>query len=317
MMKKDPTIPVYLITGFLDGGKSQFLKYTMNEDYFNDGTRSLLVLCEEGEEEYDDVFLKKTRAEMVTVEKPEDLTAEFFANLQKNYKPERVLIEYNGMWDVTKMVSLELPKYWLMYQIITILDGSCFSLYLNNIKTAAMALLTNTDMVIFNRCDDATDLVLYQRTVRSVNPKCDIVFENRDGNEMECPEPDLPYDVKQSKIDICDENFCTFYLDLQEHPDRYVNKEITFVVNVMRQKNFPKNMFVGGRRAMTCCEADIRFLPYIFIYDLASEKKGGSWAKVSATMKWEYHEGYQEEGPVFHVNSFTEIEKPENELVSF
>ncbi len=316
-MKKDPTVPVYVISGFLDGGKTNFLKYTMAEDYFNDGTKSLLVLCEEGEEEYDDAFLKKTRAQMVKVGNPDEITPEYFENLQKTYKPERVLIEYNGMWDIKKMVEMPLPKYWLMYQIITVLDGSSFALYLNNIKMSAMLLLTNTDMVIFNRCDQTTDLVLYQRTVRSVNARCDLVFEDTNGKEMECPEPDLPYDVKQKKIGISDENYATFFLDLQEHPDRYVDKEITSTFNLLRERRFPKNMFVGGRKAMTCCAADIRFLPYIFIYDQAEKVQKGGWAKVSAVMKWEFHEGYQEEGPVFHVTKFTPCEKPADELVYF
>ncbi len=316
-MKNDPTIPVYIITGFLDSGKTRFLKYTMEAPYFNDGTRSLIIACEEGEEEMDQRFLRRAKAELYTLKEGEELDEKLLGSLQKLYLPQRVLIEYNGMWDVTKLLSVELPKNWLIYQIITILDGQNFGLYLNNIKMQSMALLTNTDMVIFNRCDEHTDLVRYQRTVRSVNAKCDLVFEDSQGNEVECPEPDLPYDIKQDKIEISDENFGTFFLDLQEHPDRYKGKQLRFLMQLMLEKKFPKNMFVAGRRAMTCCEADIRFLPFVFIYDGASGLKSGDFADITATLKWEYHEAYKEQGPVFYVDELRLVSPPENDLITF
>ncbi|MBO4411712.1 MAG: GTPase [Lachnospiraceae bacterium] len=317
MAKKDPTIPVYLITGFLDGGKTNFLKYTLQEPYFNDGSHSLLILTEEGEEEFDAKILKKTRSSLVIVNDETELTTDYLKSVQNLYAPERVLIEYNGMWDLQKILTLELPKFWMIYQIITILDGANFGLYLDNIKAQSMAFLMNTDMVIFNRCRKDTDLVRYQRTVRSVNPRCTLVFEDDRGNEVECPEPDLPYSLETVPIEITDEVWGSFFLDLQEHPDRYVNKSIRFLLQIMQDKKFPKNMFVAGRRAMTCCEADIRFLPYIFIYEKASSLPNGGWATITASMKWQFHEGYREEGPVFYVTDLKLANPPAKELITF
>jgi len=316
-MKRDQTIPVYLITGFLDGGKSHFLQFTMQEDYFNDGSKTLLILCEEGEEEYTPELLKKTRTNMVVLEDIEELTADYLKLVSAKYKPERVLIEYNGMWSVTKFLQIDMPKNWMIYQIITILDGQNFGLYLNNIKMTAMELLTNTDMVIFNRCTEDSDMVMYQRAVRSVNPRCELVFEDTEGNELECPEPDLPYKLEDDPINIIDEDYTSFFLDLSEHPDRYEGKNVVFTLQIMQDKAFPARMFVGGRRAMTCCEADIRFLPFVFLYQDAKSLKNQSWAKVTASMKWEFHEAYKEEGPVFHVSALETVKKPKDELVYF
>jgi len=316
-MKRDQTIPVYLITGFLDGGKSHFLQFTMQEDYFNDGSKTLLILCEEGEEEYTPELLKKTRTNMVVLEDIEELTADYLKLVSAKYKPERVLIEYNGMWSVTKFLQIDMPKNWMIYQIITILDGQNFGLYLNNIKMTAMELLTNTDMVIFNRCTEDSDMVMYQRAVRSVNPRCELVFEDTEGNELECPEPDLPYKLEDDPINIIDEDYTSFFLDLSEHPDRYEGKNVVFTLQIMQDKAFPARMFVGGRRAMTCCEADIRFLPFVFLYQDAKSLKNQSWAKVTASMKWEFHEAYKEEGPVFHVSALETVKRPKDELVYF
>ena len=317
-MRQDPTIPVYLITGFLDGGKTNFLKYTMQEDYFNDGSKTLLILCEEGEEEYEPAMLKKCSAKLELIDSEEDFTEKTIQKLALKHRPERVIIEYNGMWSVKKALDLRLPKYWMIYQIITILDGENFGLYLNNIKMTAMEMLTNTDMVIFNRCKPDSDLVLYQRTLRSVNPKCDLVFEDDKGEPVECPEPDLPYDIKGDDIEISDENYGTFYIDLPEHPERYEGKRIHMCCQVMQSKDAPDpKVLVAGRRAMTCCEADIRFLPYLFIYDKARSIENRAFINVTATMKWEYHEAYQEKGPVFYVNELKLANRPADELIYF
>ena len=46
-------IPVYSFTGFLDSGKTKFIQETLEDERFNAGERTLVLLFEEGEEEYD------------------------------------------------------------------------------------------------------------------------------------------------------------------------------------------------------------------------------------------------------------------------
>lgn len=318
-MKKQPrSVPVYLIAGFLDSGKTNFLKYTLQQDYFNDGSKSLLLLCEEGEEEYPQAMLKKTKTDCVTVDGPEGLTAAALEKYDKQYKPDRVLVEYNGMWSVQDLLNTPLPGSWAFYQIITILDGSAFKLYLNNIRKTAVEMLTNADMVIFNRCTaDDPDLVTYQRALRSVNGRAELIFEDKDGQELEAPEPDLPYSLDDPVIVISDENYGSFYIDLDQHPERYINKKVRFLAQIMQDKKFPENVFVAGRRAMTCCVEDIRFLPYLFVYDRARSIANNTWAEIQAEIKWEFHEIYQEEGPVFYVDELKVVTRPKEELIYF
>ena len=49
----EPDVMVYLMTGFLDSGKTGFLKFTLKQDYFQIDGKTLLILCEDGEDEYD------------------------------------------------------------------------------------------------------------------------------------------------------------------------------------------------------------------------------------------------------------------------
>ena len=45
-------IPVYLFVGFLESGKTKFIQETMEDPQFDSGDKTLLLVCEEGEEEY-------------------------------------------------------------------------------------------------------------------------------------------------------------------------------------------------------------------------------------------------------------------------
>ena len=63
----DSRIPLYLITGFLDAGKTTLLTDTLNMDYFNDGQRTVLLLCEDGEEEYDQQQLSHRNCRLVPI----------------------------------------------------------------------------------------------------------------------------------------------------------------------------------------------------------------------------------------------------------
>jgi len=82
-MMKEPDVMVYLMTGFLDSGKTQFLNFTLSQDYFQIDGKTLLILCEEGEEEYDPRELLKYGVVIETVEDKEDLTEVF--RLVNNY----------------------------------------------------------------------------------------------------------------------------------------------------------------------------------------------------------------------------------------
>lgn len=48
-----PDIPMYVFTGFLESGKTKFIQETLEDERFNTGERTLLLVFEEGEEEYD------------------------------------------------------------------------------------------------------------------------------------------------------------------------------------------------------------------------------------------------------------------------
>ena len=48
--------PVYVINGFLESGKTEFISFTLAQPYFQIKGKTLLILCEEGENEYDEAL---------------------------------------------------------------------------------------------------------------------------------------------------------------------------------------------------------------------------------------------------------------------
>ena len=93
-----------------------------------------------------------------------------------------------------------------------------------------------------------------------MNPQVDIIFEDEEGQIEEVTEADLPYDVNAEVIEVSPEAYGIWYIDMLDKPDRYRGKTVEFTAMVLKTPDFPKNYFVPGRMAMTCCEADMTFL---------------------------------------------------------
>ncbi len=91
-------VPIYLMTGFLESGKTSFSEFYYSAGLFHTDGKTLLILCEEGEEEYDEAALKANNTVVEIIENKEDFTTERLVAMDILHQPERVIIEYNGMW---------------------------------------------------------------------------------------------------------------------------------------------------------------------------------------------------------------------------
>ena len=312
----DSRIPLYLITGFLDSGKTTLLTDTLNMDYFNDGQRTVLLMCEDGETEYDQQQLSHRNCRMIPVEDREQLTTDFLMEVDRRYQPERVLLEYNGMWPIQHLRDLKLPKTWGLYQAIHVIDGTTFEMYRTNMQSMVIDMVSEADMVLFNRCTPDMPMAGWKRSIRAVNRMCEIVFEDVMGEELEV-EDILPYSLDADHIDLEDDDYGIWYLDIQEHPERYLGKTITYKAQAMTGIKLPKGTFVPGRNAMTCCEEDIRFFGFLCKWDKVRSLKKGEWITVTAEIRWEDADVYEGEGVVLYASAVEKAVRPEDPLVYF
>ena len=306
--------PVYIINGFLDSGKTEFISFTLDQPYFQISGKTLLLLCEEGEIEYDPAILKHSNTVVEVIENEQDLTVERMTALEKKHRPERIIIEYNGMW---KFRDLRLPWHWRVEQQITTIDASTFPMYFTNMKSLVSDMIRKSEMIIFNRCDGIEELNVYKRNVKALNQSADIIFEDKNGEIDEIFEEDLPYDLNSDPIVLDEQGYGIWYLDCLDHLERYEGKTVQFVAMVMKPNGFPKEYFVPGRMAMTCCAEDMTFLGYVCVYDKIGLYKEQDWVKVTAVVKREYFADYDGEGPVLHAVSVTKAKQPKEPVISF
>lgn len=306
--------PVYMINGFLESGKTEFITYTIAQPYFRTKGKTLIIACEDGEIEYDPILLKKTNAVVEWIEEEEDFNTSNLLELEKKYNPERIIIEYNGMWNFK---NVKLPWHWKIEQQITCINGSTFPMYYTNMRSLLAEMVRKSEMIIFNRCDGIEDLASYRRNIKAVNQSADIIFEDSEGEIDEIFEEDLPYDLNQPVIELDNQGYGIWYLDSLDHLDRYIGKTIRFKGMVVRPQGFAKNYFVPGRLAMTCCADDMAFLGFACEYAGADTLKEKEWVEVTASVSKEYWADYKGEGPVLHATSVVKTKAPKEEIISF
>ena len=311
-------IPVYLITGFLESGKTTFADDTLKQPYFGIRGKTLVIACEQGEVEYDIKELRRRHnTEVVFIEEPEDFTTEKLKVIDKKYKPERVLMEYNPLWSVDKLYQMELPRYWDWAQHIVLIDASSFQIYSQNMMPLITEMIRGADMVIFNRANEDLPLANFRRSIKVSNGAAMVNFEGEDGEQINIFQDEMPFDLNADVIAIDDVDFGIWYVDMMDNPDRYMGKKVRFKGQVLKSRKAAADYFVPSRKAMTCCANDIQFIGYVCKYDKAKDLKEGEWVDVEGTLREEYSPAYREKGPVLYAETLTASTAPEEEMVYF
>lgn len=310
-------IPVYLFTGFLDAGKTKLIQDTLGDPEFNSGEPMLLIVCEEGEGEYDPTAFAHDNVTMVTIDEEQKLTPDRLSAFEKRYKPDRILIEYNGMWMIDSLYQA-LPENWLIYQEITVADSNTFAAYNANMRQLVYDKLQSCETVIFNRADVTVDQVGFHKIVRAINRRCAIGYEMLDGNfvydEIEDP---LPFDVNADVIEIGDEDYALWYRDLTEDIAKYDGKTVKFKGIVARDNQLPAKTFVVGRHVMTCCADDITYCGLVCKYPTAAMLNTRDWVILTAKVSHEFSSVYNSKGPVLTAINVEKCEQPEQPVATF
>lgn len=310
-------IPVYLFTGFLDAGKTKFVQETLEDPRFYDGERTLVILCEQGEEEYDSKKYPSDSVFFTEIESEQQLSEKLMLELQRKYRMHRVLIEYNGMWMLQKLYDA-LPQNWLIYQEMLFCDASTILTYNSNMRNLVADKLYNCEMVIFNRLKHGDDFMPYHKLVRGVTRKANIAYEFTDGEvEYDEIEDPLPFDIEADVIELKDIDYALWYRDLMEETDKYHGKTIKFKGIVAKNDQLPKDTFAIGRHIMICCEEDISFGGIIAKFDECDILESRDWVWITAKISIEYNQFYKEKGPVLYVSSVQHTLPPEQQLATF
>lgn len=310
-------IPVYVFTGFLDSGKTRFIQETLEDPRFNAGERTLLLVFEEGEEEYDfsaypyqNVYLEVLDQQAVT-------TRQLLA-LAKKYHAERVVAELNGMQLVGDLY-MRFPEEWAVAQEVMFADSTTFAAYNANMRNLVMDKLAGAQMVVFNRLTPGQDTMPLHKIARAANRRVDILYDYTDGTTAydEVVDP-LPFDVNAPVIEIRDEDYALWYRDVTEEPEKYSGKTVRFKGQVAMLRRDRSSMFAPGRFVMTCCVQDIQFCGVPCRYERAKELSPRAWVMVTAKVSAEKHPLYKGDvGPILTAERVESAQSADPDVATF
>lgn len=303
-------VPVFIVDGFLDAGKTTFIVDAIAKDGFDKKGRTLVIQCEEGEVEISDDFAKAHNTTLVKIAKAEDLTVEYLTELAAKFLPDRVIMEINCMWNVNEIYF---PDEYQIAQVISFIDASTFEVYYNNMRQKFKEIVQFSDLVVFNRCDNVEKLSSYQTGLKLMNGNAQFMVMDEDGTTKKAFEDPLPYDINKDVIEINDDDYGRWYIDTFENPERYRGKVVSFNATITLSKKLPKGTFIAGRYAMTCCSNDIQLYGHLCKEIKGAKIKNHGWIHLVARVEFEYSEEYQEEEAVLYpisIKNVTPLKNP-------
>lgn len=310
-------IPVYIFCGFLESGKTTLIQTTLRDEGFNEGEKTLLLVFEEGIEEYDSKFLKETNTDVEYFDDLSQLNTDILRELDNKYTPDRVMVEFNGTWNIDDFLDIEMPLDWIVVQILSTIDASTFTNYINNMRTFMFNVINPADVIVFNRCDEDTKKAYLRTNVKSINKGAQIIYEMKDGTISPMTDEEMPFDLRADVIEINDDDYGLWYMDALDNARKYDGKTIVIQGRVMRRMEDPDDIYVIGRKAMVCCAEDTQLIGYMVKSKHAEQMVDGDWLQLKAKMHVVYDEEYRGEVPMLEEISYKRIPPLKEELVYF
>ena len=310
-------IPVYLFLGFLEGGKTKFIQETISNKRFGIDENILLVICEEGIEEYDISRFDGKSIRLRTIEDKSELDEQLLLKLSDECDADKIMIEYNGMWHLTDLL-LNKPESWKIFQTVFIADASAFQIYLQNFGSLVIDKVNVSDVVIFNRYAKRADVNELHKIIRSINRRSEIYYEADNGmmivDDIEDP---LPFDIEAPTIVIKDTDYAIWYSDIMNDAKKYNGKTVKFKAIISSRPELPNNVFAVGRYIMICCEADMKFCWFVSLYNQYYNVQSEKWVTVTADITVQHHETENIDIPLLRIVDLYECEPPERAIASF
>ena len=319
-MSEKQNVPVYYFLGLLESGKTSVIIDFLANNQFGKAECNLIIMGEEGEEEIDEELLAKSHAKIITVEDIEELTPEFYQELQDKYHPSSILFEANGMWNAGDFMNIPMPEEWFDFQNVGLVNAETFEVYQKNMKDRFVDLFRYCELIIFNRCDHNTRQQDIRRNVRVVNRRANVIFESELPDFVE-EEPELPFDNTKDVIDLDFDDYGAWFVDMQDHPETYDKKRMIFDGYICSAEKKGKVHYGVGRVGMACCAEDMMFLgiagagaPFRQLNHKENERK---WGQITGVVHCKLASDGEVESLSFKVEEFKEKAKPQDTVVYF
>ncbi|MCR5391347.1 MAG: GTPase [Lachnospiraceae bacterium] len=305
---------VYFVNGFLEAGKTTFIKELISRESFRIPGKTLIILCEEGDLEYDESELAVANAVLEVVEEEKDFNEENLSAIEGKHRPDRMIVEFNGMWN---RKALEFPRHWDDIMEIAIIDASTFKLYADNMRTILAEQVRKAELVVFYKADEVRDqLAMYARNIKGINNLVAYVFRGAEGDIILDPDENLPYDINSDHLELDEVGFVVMCMDSLERYELYEGKNVHFTAQAHKMKDGGDLQFIAGRQIITCCAADLSFKGIICVYPKAYEIENKAWVEITGIIKVVFDKELDREIPVCRVLELKKSVPPNEEFVS-
>ena len=310
-------MPVYLFTGFLEGGKTTIIQESLEDKRFNSGEKTLVLLCEEGERELEPSKFWGSNVTIRVIEEESEINRANLTALVREHRYDRIIIEYNGMWLLDTLYR-NMPADWAIYQNMMFAEAKTFLNYNANMRQLVYDKLKDAEMIVLNRAYEGVDKEEIHKVVRGISRRAAIVYDYTDGHvEYDEIEDPLPFDIDAEIVEIKDEDFAIWYRDLSENMKAYEGKTVRFKGLIARDNKLAKNAAIIGRHIMTCCADDIQYGGMVCVFSSESPLQTGDWVTVKGKVKIEKAKVYRTHGPVVYVESTAFAVAPKQEVATF
>lgn len=313
----DKAVPIYLFLGFLEGGKTKFIQKTIANKRFGEGQNILLIVCEEGIEEYDFSEFNGKKVTLQVLDDKSELNEKAMQEMADECDADVIVVEYNGMWHMTDLL-LNKPKNQKVFQTVFVADASTFPIYIQNLGNLVIDKLIVSDVVVFNRYANRADLNELHKNVRAVNRRAQIYYEADNGMMIaDDIEDTLPFDVSAATIVVKDKDFALWYSDIMSDAKKYQGKTVKFKAMITKRPELPENVLAVGRFIMTCCEEDMQFCWFVALYNRFYSAAGEKWSAVTAEVTVQHHEDEDIDVPLLNITDMYECEPPAEKISTF
>ena len=255
--KEKEAIDTRLVYGFLDAGKTSYIRENVLSDVFWKYGSTLILCFEQGEEDYDAESLAQKNAFVVYYDGGD--VAGFCRDAMEKYRPGRIYVEMNAM--MTELAAA-LPACLKKTFAVTLIDWETMALYYTNFMPMMKQMVTDSQQVVFRGCPSADLLAPYSQAFRLMNPKASYLRRDPMGYHEKAFEMFLPYSLEDAEIVIGEWRFLPFWLDALDHPEHYEGKEIVFKDPVELRRAGEAGAWSCGRVVMTCCMQDLQFMSF-------------------------------------------------------
>ena len=251
------SIDTRLVYGFLDAGKTTYIRENVLSDVFWKYGSTLIICFEHGEEDFDPEALAKVKTSVVYYEEGD--IGGFCLDCIEKYKPDRIYIEMNAMKGELRDA---LPECMKMTFAITLIDWTTMPVYFANFTQMIKQMVADSQQVVFRGCPSAEELKPYSQTFRLMNPKASYLRRDPMGYHEKAFEMFLPYSLEDAEIVISESRFIPLWLDALDHPEHYDGKSLNFTGPIQLKRSEQDGVWSCGRVVMTCCMQDLQFMSF-------------------------------------------------------